>query len=249
MELRGVERAQPGGVLVRHAGGVLPALRRDGAARSAGSTRDLRIGGPASAATGWVDEFLGHLGTSGAPLDFLSTHTYGNSPLDLRPALDRHGRSQVPVWWTEWGTTPTHFNQVGDTVFAAAFLLRGMRSALGRVGALSHWVASDHFEELGAPQELFHGGFGLLSVGNLRKPRFWALALLAQARRQRAGRRHHRRRRVGTGRGAGRARRRRQDRRAGLELHPGPGQDARRPAAGPPGPAAGRTPTRGRATR
>jgi xylan 1,4-beta-xylosidase len=141
---------------------------------------DLKVGGPASAASGWIDEFLAHLDRSGAPLDFLSSHTYGNAPLDLRPALARYGRSGVPIWWTEWGTTPTHFNRVGDTVFAAAFLLHGMRSALGRVAALSHWVASDHFEELGSPDELFHGGFGLLSIGNLRKPRFWALALLAR---------------------------------------------------------------------
>ncbi|HEY6314904.1 MAG TPA: hypothetical protein VIY52_29455 [Streptosporangiaceae bacterium] len=93
--------------------------------------------------------------------------------------------SGTPIWWTEWGTTPTHFNQVGDSVFAAAFLLRGMASALGRVQALSHWVASDHFDELGAPPELFHGGFGLLSVGNLRKPRYWALDLLARLGRHR----------------------------------------------------------------
>jgi xylan 1,4-beta-xylosidase len=140
----------------------------------------LKVGGPASAASEWVDELLAHLEISGAPLDFVSTHTYGNAPLDLRPVLEQRGRADASIWWTEWGTTPTHFNRVGDTVFAAAFLLRGMRSALGRVAALSHWVASDHFEELGAPGELFHGGFGLLSVGNLRKPRFWALALLAR---------------------------------------------------------------------
>ena len=140
----------------------------------------LRVGGPSSAATGWVWELLGHLQDSGAPLDFLSTHVYGNVPLDLRPVLGAFGRSGTPIWWTEWGTTPTHFHHVGDTVFAAAFLLRGMASALGRIDALSHWVASDHFEELGAPPELFHGGFGLLSVGNLRKPRYWALALLAR---------------------------------------------------------------------
>src|SRR5580658_7478156 len=141
---------------------------------------DLRVGGPSSAAAGWIGELLGHLGGSDVPLDFLSTHVYGNVPLDLRPGLASHGRAGTPIWWTEWGTTPTHFNQVGDTVFAAAFLLRGMASALGRIDALSHWVASDHFEELGAPPELFHGGFGLLSVGNLRKPRYWALALLAR---------------------------------------------------------------------
>jgi xylan 1,4-beta-xylosidase len=36
----------------------------------------------------------------------------------------------------------------------------------------------DHFEELGRPASLVHGGFGLLTIGNLRKPRFWALKLL-----------------------------------------------------------------------
>ena len=145
----------------------------------------LRVGGPASAAAGWTRQLLAHLDASGAPLDFLSSHVYGNVPLDLRSALASAGRDGTPVWWTEWGATPTHFNRVGDTVFAAAFLLRGMASALGRVGALSHWVASDHFEELGAPPKLFHGGFGLLSVGNLRKPRYWALALLAGMGRHR----------------------------------------------------------------
>jgi xylan 1,4-beta-xylosidase len=140
----------------------------------------LSVGGPSSAAAGRVRQLLAHVGESGAPLDFVSTHVYGNVPLDLRPALAAAGREGTPIWWTEWGTTPTHFNRVGDTVFAAAFLLRGMASVLGRVDALSHWVASDHFEELGPPAELFHGGFGLLSVGNLRKPRYWALALLAR---------------------------------------------------------------------
>jgi len=145
----------------------------------------LRVGGPSSAAAGWAGDLLGHLSGSGMPLDFLSTHTYGNAPLDLRPVLASSGREGTPIWWTEWGTSPMHFHHVGDTVFAAAFLLRGMASALGRIEALSHWVASDHFEELGRPPELFHGGFGLLSVGNLRKPRYWAMALLAGLGRSR----------------------------------------------------------------
>jgi xylan 1,4-beta-xylosidase len=137
----------------------------------------LRVGGPASAAAGWIGDLLDHLDSSGAPIDFLSTHTYGSPPLDLRPLAERHGRPDLRLLWTEWGTTPTHFNPVGDDAFAAAFLLRGMRSAAGRIDALAHWVLSDHFEELGRPPRLFHGGFGLLTVGNLRKPRYWALAL------------------------------------------------------------------------
>ncbi|MFY1691301.1 GH39 family glycosyl hydrolase [Plantactinospora sp. WMMB782] len=148
---------------------------------TASAVRDVdpgfTVGGPSSAAAGWVGELLDHVDTSGAPVDFVSTHTYGAPPLDFRPVCARHGRPDLGILWTEWGVTPTHFNPVSDDVFAAAFLLRGMRSAADRVDALAYWVASDHFEELGRPPRLFHGGFGLLTVGNLRKPRFWALAL------------------------------------------------------------------------
>ncbi len=140
----------------------------------------LRVGGPASAAAGWVGELLRHVDASGAPLDFVSTHTYGSPPLDFRPICAEHGRPGLPLLWTEWGVTPRHFNPVSDSVFSAAFLLRGMRSAAGRIESLAYWVASDHFEELGRPPRLLHGGFGLLTVGNLRKPRFWALAALNQ---------------------------------------------------------------------
>jgi xylan 1,4-beta-xylosidase len=135
------------------------------------------VGGPSSAAAGWVEELLAHVEQSGAPLDFVSTHTYGSPPLDLRPLAAAAGRPDLPVLWTEWGVTASHGSELNDTVFAAAFLLRGMRSVAGRVEALAPWVASDHFEELGRPQRLLHGGFGLLTVGNLAKPKYWALTL------------------------------------------------------------------------
>ena len=135
---------------------------------------DLRVGGPSSAAAGWVGDLLRE---ARGPVDFVSTHTYGSPPLDFRPLCARFGRPDLDIWWTEWGVTPTHFNPVCDGVFAAAFVLRGMRSAAGRIPALAHWVVSDHFEELGRPPSLVHGGFGLLTVGNLAKPRYWALAL------------------------------------------------------------------------
>jgi xylan 1,4-beta-xylosidase len=138
----------------------------------------LVVGGPSSAAAEWVELLLNHVDDSGAPVDFVSTHTYGSPPLDVRPILARHDREGTGIWWTEWGPTPQHGHLVGDTVFAATFLLDGMHSSMGRIDALSHWVASDHFEELGRPPRLEHGGFGLLTVGNLRKPRWWAMELL-----------------------------------------------------------------------
>ena len=138
----------------------------------------LRVGGPSSAAAGWVEELLAHVEESGAPVDFVTTHTYGSPPLDFRPTLERYGHGGKPIWWTEWGVTPTHFNEVSDAVFSGVFLLRGMKSAMGRIEALAYWVVSDHFEELGRPPALLHGGFGLRTVGELRKPRWWALSLL-----------------------------------------------------------------------
>jgi xylan 1,4-beta-xylosidase len=138
----------------------------------------LVVGGPSSAAAQWVELLLEHVADTGAPVDFVSTHTYGSPPLDLRPILSRHGREDAKIWWTEWGPGAQHFHLVGDSVFAATFLIDGMASSMGRLESLAHWVASDHFEELGRPQRLSHGGFGLLTVGNLRKPRWWALSLL-----------------------------------------------------------------------
>ncbi|MFC0106416.1 GH39 family glycosyl hydrolase [Kibdelosporangium aridum] len=137
----------------------------------------LKVGGPASAAAGQIDEMLSTIDPD-TPVDFVSTHTYGSPPLDIRPQLARHGRPGLPIWWTEWGVSPKHFHPVNDSVLSAAFLARGMRSAAGRIEALSYWVASDHFEELGWPQSLAHGGFGLRTVGDLAKPRFWALTML-----------------------------------------------------------------------
>jgi xylan 1,4-beta-xylosidase len=90
------------------------------------------------------------------------------------------GLEGVQVWWTEWGVTPTHFYDVTDSVYGAPFVLHGMKSAQGRIDALAYWVVSDHFEELGRAERLLHGGFGLMTIGNLRKPRWWALALAEQ---------------------------------------------------------------------
>jgi len=138
----------------------------------------FRVGGPATAAAGWIDDLLEHCRANGVALDFLSTHTYGLPPLDLRPIAARYGRPDLPLWWTEWGISPRHGAEINDSPWAAPLVARGMKSSAGRLEALAYWVASDHFVELGDAPTLFHGGFGLLTIGNLRKPRFWALAML-----------------------------------------------------------------------
>jgi len=142
----------------------------------------FRVGGPATAAAGWIDDLLEHCRADDVPLDFVSTHTYGLPPLDLRPIAARFGRPDLPLWWTEWGVSPRHGALINDSAWAAPLVARAMRSAAGRLDALAYWVASDHFVELGKAPALFHGGFGLLTIGNLRKPRFWAIAMLERLR-------------------------------------------------------------------
>jgi len=139
----------------------------------------LRVGGPSTAASEWVDALAAYASEHELPLDFVTSHTYGNLPLDTRPALERHGFGSTPVWWTEWGAGSTHFGAINDSVLAAAFVLSGYSTVQGRIEALAYWVVSDHFEELGRPPRLFHDGFGLLTIGNLRKPRYWAAHLAA----------------------------------------------------------------------
>jgi xylan 1,4-beta-xylosidase len=138
----------------------------------------LLVGGPATAAAGWIGDFASHLLEVNAPLDFFATHTYGNLPLDVAATAADVGYAPKPMWWTEWGVSPRHFAPINDSVLAGPFVLHGMFSALQRAEYLAYWVVSDHFEELGHPPSLLHGGFGLLTVGNLRKPRYWAIRML-----------------------------------------------------------------------
>jgi xylan 1,4-beta-xylosidase len=139
----------------------------------------LRVGGPSTAAGEWIEALAGHAADNGLPLDFVTSHTYGNVPLDAGASLHRHGFEDVPVWWTEWGVGSTHYGPIHDGVSGAPFVLSGFAAVQGRMEALAYWVVSDHFEELGRPPALFHNGFGLLTVGNLRKPRYWAVHLAA----------------------------------------------------------------------
>ncbi|MGI8416122.1 MAG: GH39 family glycosyl hydrolase, partial [Nakamurella sp.] len=140
----------------------------------------LLVGGPSTAAAEWITALVEHTRINDVPLDFVSSHTYGNVPLDTRPAVDGAPAVGDRVWWTEWGVGSTHFGPVHDSVAGAPFVLTGYRAVQHRLEALAYWVVSDHFEELGRPESLFHNGFGLLSIGNLRKPRYWAASLAAQ---------------------------------------------------------------------
>ena len=138
----------------------------------------FRVGGPATAA-----DRLDRRSARALPRQRRPARLHRDPHLRdaaARPASDhRTVRSFRPAAVVHrMGRQLAHGALLNDGVWAAPLVARGMRSAAGRIDALSYWVASDHFVELGEAPALFHGGFGMLTIGNLRKPRFWALAML-----------------------------------------------------------------------
>ncbi len=107
----------------------------------------LVVGGPSSAAAGWVEELLAHVEQSGAPLDFVSTHTYGSPPLDFRPSagalrpgrhadlVDRVGRHADPLQRGQrrgvLRGVPAARDGLGDGPDRGALLLGGLRPLRG----------------------------------------------------------------------------------------------------------------------
>lgn len=162
----------------------------------------LRVGGPATAGAAWIPEFLAHVKKSGAPIDFVSTHTYGvtggfldehgKSDVKLDPSPDaivgdvRKARAQIaasafphlPLYFTEWSTSYTPADPVHDSYISAAYILSKLKACEGLVQGMSYWTYSDLFEEPGPPSAAFYGGFGLVTRDGIRKPAFFAYKYL-----------------------------------------------------------------------
>jgi xylan 1,4-beta-xylosidase len=159
---------------------------------------DYRVGGPATAGAGWVPEFIQHTAASGAPVDFISTHTYavsqgfldadGNADLvlsgdtraisgdveNVHQQIQKSARPNLPLFITEWSSSYSSRDPVHDSYTNAAFILEKLKQVQGLTSAMSYWTYSDLFEENGPPPAAFHGGFGLLTRDDIPKASYFA---------------------------------------------------------------------------
>lgn len=157
----------------------------------------LRVGGPATAMTAWVDELLDYCERQRVPVDFISTHIYptdplgfegadteeqlANSPRDLmrdRAKLVREHARDRPVYFTEWNISSNPRDHYHDEPFAAAFAAKIALETDAFVDGYSFWTFTDIFEENYFPSVPFHGGFGLLNLHGIPKPAYRAFQLL-----------------------------------------------------------------------
>jgi xylan 1,4-beta-xylosidase len=166
----------------------------------------LRVGGPATAQAAWADAFIRHCVQNHVPVDFVSSHVYGNDsakdvfgtnediPRDqmvcraVRKVHDQIKASQLPdlpLIWSEFNASYKNEPDVTDSSYMGPWLADTIRQCDGLVNEMSYWTFSDVFEEQGVVKRPFYGGFGLIAEDGIPKPAFNAFALLHNLGNQR----------------------------------------------------------------
>jgi len=162
-----------------------------------GVDKMLKVGGPATAANAWIDDFQNFCKANNLPVDFISTHHYptdafgkpgddtvtqlANSTRSILREQTRDVRKkagELPVYYTEWSTSSNPRDPMHDDPYAAAFIVKTVLEASGLVQGYSYWTFSDIFEENYFPSVPFQGGFGLLNIHGIAKPAYRAFQLL-----------------------------------------------------------------------
>ncbi|MGH7743644.1 MAG: GH39 family glycosyl hydrolase [Candidatus Dormibacteria bacterium] len=159
----------------------------------------LRVGGPSTAQAAWVDSFIRHDVENKVPVDFISTHVYGNDTaanlfgtneniprnrMVCRTAKKVHdevlasARPHLPVIFSEYNASYMNEPDVTDSIFMGPWLADTIRQCDGLVNILSYWALSDVFDEQGVIKKPFYGGFGIVAEGSVPKPAFNAFRLL-----------------------------------------------------------------------
>ncbi len=159
----------------------------------------LRVGGPATAQAAWADAFIRHCTESNIPVDFVSSHVYGNdTSQDVFGTAETVRRDQMvcravrkvhdqilastkpglPLVWSEFNASYMNEPSVTDDAYMGPWLADTIRQCDGLTTMMSYWTLSDVFEEQGVVKQPFYGGYGLIAEDGIPKPAFAAFAIL-----------------------------------------------------------------------
>ena len=166
----------------------------------------LRVGGPSTAQAAWADAFIQHCSEKRVPVDFVSSHVYGNDksedifgthediPRDrmvcraIKKVHDQIASSvmpTLPLIWSEFNASYKNEPEVTDAAYMGPWLADTLRQCDGLTEMMSYWTFSDVFEEQGVVKTPFYGGFGLIAAGGIPKPAFNTFKLLHELGDQR----------------------------------------------------------------
>ncbi len=161
----------------------------------------LRVGGPATAQAAWVDAMIAHATAQKVPLDFVSTHVYGNDTAQdvfghaadipahgmvcaavahVHEQIKHSARPEMPLIWSEFNATYMNQQEITDSTYIGPWMANTIRACDGMTTMMSYWSFSDVFEEQGVVKTPFYGGYGLIAEDNIPKPAFTAFSILHQ---------------------------------------------------------------------
>ncbi len=159
----------------------------------------IRVGGPATAQAAWVGDLIAHTTANHVPLDFVSTHAYGNDSSQnifgdnrliaphqmvcaavekVHQQIKASARPNIPLIWSEFNATYANESPITDSIYMGPWLANTIRECDGKVDIMSYWTFSDVFEEQGIVKTPFYGGYGLIAEDGIPKPAFNVFAML-----------------------------------------------------------------------
>jgi len=159
----------------------------------------LRVGGPSTAQAAWADAFIQHCAANKIPVDFVSSHVYGNDraqdvfgtdekiPRDqmvcrsvkkVHDQIRASSMPNLPLIWTEYNASYFFEPAITDSIYMGPWLADTIRQCDGLTETMSYWTFSDVFEEQGVVKRPFYGGFGLIAAGGIAKPSYDVFELL-----------------------------------------------------------------------
>ena len=86
----------------------------------------------------------------------------------------------VDIHLTVWNSSSSPRDFTHDYLQAAAYIVRANIGSIGTVDSLAYWTFTDVFEEGGAGDTIFHGGFGMINYQGIVKPSYHAYQFLSQ---------------------------------------------------------------------
>jgi len=159
----------------------------------------LRVGGPATAQAAWADAFIRHCAENKVPVDFVSSHVYGNDKAEdvfgtheqiprnrmvcraigkVHEQIKSSAMPNLPLIWSEFNASYANEPDVTDAAYMGPWLADTIRQCDGLVNEMSYWTFSDVFEEAGVVKQPFYGGYGLIAEDGIPKSAYNAFLLL-----------------------------------------------------------------------
>ena len=167
-------------------------------------SKSIKVGGPSGNSAYkkdyfnlWIRDLYNYLSSNKYNLDFFSMHFFRfryNKETDYLNYMSKKDsiknleniykefnltfQRKLELIVTEWNPGKMYGNYTQDTCYMATNIVYDFINTVEFIPKLAYWSFTDIFEEFGVSQDIFHGGFGLFTMNNLKKASYNAFYLI-----------------------------------------------------------------------